>query len=156
MSETSTRSVPRARHMPAEDRGLGDEHVQAQAEWQYALRTCCMAQQAALRKFRVTTHEYGCLLEIQHSGRSGDFTVGALATRLQVRHNTAVGLVTRLCKRGYVIRTRSDHDRRRAELQLTREGVTLLERVMRAQWELLAEVDALLLQAINMPVPATF
>ena len=53
--------------------------------------------------------------------------IGELAERMQIRHHSAVELVDRLAKAGYIRRRRAGGDRREVLLELTSQG----ERVLR-------------------------
>ena len=48
--------------------------------------------------------------------------IGELAQRLQIQHHSAVELVNRLARGGYVRRKRGEQDRREVLLQLTPKG----------------------------------
>ena len=54
-------------------------------------------------------------------------TVGDLAERLRIKHNSAVGLVDRLARQGLLTRVPSQGDRRRVGIELTAQGVRVLE-----------------------------
>src|SRR5690348_7391053 len=82
------------------------------------------AFRAALRKFLRTSEElaqgvgltpqqHQAMLAVRGFPGEAHPTVGELATRLQIRHNSAVGLVTRLETQGYVRREASTKDQRR-------------------------------------------
>ena len=101
------------------------------------------AFRAALRKFLRTSEDLAHSLGLtpqQHQamlavrGFPGDAkpTVGELAKRLQLRHNSAVGLVTRLEKQGYVKREASKLDQRRMHVRLTPRGNALLDKLTEA------------------------
>ncbi|HVB64799.1 MAG TPA: MarR family transcriptional regulator, partial [Nitrolancea sp.] len=54
-------------------------------------------------------------------------TIGEVAERLQIRHNTAVELVDRLEERELVMRRRGVADRRKVYVDLTQQGEELLK-----------------------------
>src|SRR5690348_18251689 len=97
------------------------------------------AFRAALRKFLRTSEEiaHGLGLTPQKHqamlavrGFPGDQppTIGELAAKLHVRHNSAVGLITRIEKEGYVKREQSKTDLRRMHVRLTPKGQALLDK----------------------------
>lgn len=101
------------------------------------------AFRAALRRFQrsseglahglgLTPQQHQVLLAIR--GFPGDTppTVGELAARLQVNHNSAVGLVTRLENQGYLRRAQGKSDRRRVHISLTPRGQGVLDRLTEA------------------------
>lgn len=53
--------------------------------------------------------------------------IGELAQRLLIQHHSAVELVNRLAKGGYVRRHRGDEDRREVLLSLTSKGEKVLQ-----------------------------
>jgi DNA-binding MarR family transcriptional regulator len=101
------------------------------------------AFRAALRKFLrksedivhaagFTPQQHQTLLAIKGFPGPGKPTVKDLAARLQIRHNSAVGLVNRLEGGGYLRRAASAMDRRCVCLELTRKGEAMLHRLTHA------------------------
>lgn len=80
----------------------------------------------------LTPQQHQGLLAIRGFPGTTSPTVGELAMRLQINHNSAVGLVTRLMKQRYVRRTVSVADRRRVHVSLTPKGHALLDRLTEA------------------------
>ncbi|HEX7123585.1 MAG TPA: MarR family transcriptional regulator, partial [Gemmatimonadaceae bacterium] len=56
-------------------------------------------------------------------------TISTLAERLQIHHNSAVGLVDRLVRRRLVTRRRDESDQRRVLIDLTPSGEAILHRL---------------------------
>ncbi|HSN17426.1 MAG TPA: MarR family transcriptional regulator [Gammaproteobacteria bacterium] len=98
------------------------EKCQRLAEWLDAWRAFFAVNDAVLTEAKVTAGEFAAMLEIDRSDEPQGPTIGMLAVRLRVRHNTSVGLVTRMSKKGYVRRVRDTRDRRQAHVQLTENG----------------------------------
>ena len=93
------------------------------AEFRYALRCFLEFSEIAAVKEGLTSQQHQALLVIRgNSGASA--SVGRLAERLCVRHNTAVGLAQRLEQAGFIS---SEIDRRSVVLTLTAEGEAKLE-----------------------------
>lgn len=101
------------------------------------------AFRASLRKFLrksedivnaagLTPQQHQTLLAIKGFAGLGKPTVKDLAARLQIRHNSAVGLVSRLEAHGYVRRLASKQDRRCVHLELTRKGNAMLHHLTHA------------------------
>jgi DNA-binding MarR family transcriptional regulator len=101
------------------------------------------AFRASLRKFLRTSEElaHGVGLTPQKHqamlavrGFPGDQppSIGELAAKLHVRHNSAVGLITRIEKEGYVKREKSKLDQRRMHVRLTPKGQVLLDKLTEA------------------------
>ena len=53
-----------------------------------------------------------------------------MAKRLNIKHNTAVMIINRLCHKGYVIRVQSERDHRQVHLQLTPTGSAFLKNLV--------------------------
>jgi len=79
----------------------------------------------------LTPQQHQALLAVR-GYPGGDPTIGQLAQRLQVHHNSAVGLVTRLAKQGYVRRESSKEDLRRMHVSLTPKGHGVLDKLTEA------------------------
>jgi DNA-binding MarR family transcriptional regulator len=75
-----------------------------------------------LQKNGLTTPQLAALLAIQ---RLQPITVGALARDIHLGAATVTGILGRLEKRGLVIRTRDDRDRRSVVLELTDDGAQM-------------------------------
>ncbi|HET7175256.1 MAG TPA: MarR family transcriptional regulator [Gammaproteobacteria bacterium] len=79
----------------------------------------------------LTPQQHQALLAVR-GYPGGDPTIGQLAQRLKVHHNSAVGLVTRLAKQGYVRREASKEDLRRMHVSLTPKGHGVLDKLTEA------------------------
>ncbi|MGH6968216.1 MAG: MarR family transcriptional regulator [Stellaceae bacterium] len=81
-------------------------------------------------------------------------TIGDLATRLAIRHHSAVRLVDRLVAKALVRRRPATVDRRQIRLELTPRAETLLARLSvahRDELERLAPLPSALLDAFGRP-----
>jgi len=101
------------------------------------------AFRAALRKFLRTSEEiahglgltpqkHQAMLAVRGFPGNNPPTIGELAAKLHVRHNSAVGLITRIEKEGYVKREKSKTDQRRMHVRLTPKGQALLDKLTEA------------------------
>jgi DNA-binding MarR family transcriptional regulator len=109
-------------------RRLEDRDYRALAEWRHALRRFLSASEAITRAHGVSPTQYQLLLFVRGSpGRAP--AIEDLAERLQVRHQSAVGLVDRCVKAGLVRRRRDPRNRRRVLVETTRRGGDLLQRL---------------------------
>jgi DNA-binding MarR family transcriptional regulator len=93
--------------------------------------------------------QYQLMLALKGLPKEISPTIGALAERLQLNHNSMVELVDRCEKRGLLRRMRSDGDRRRVELELTAEGDAYLRKLASAGREELRTVGPVLAQSIQ-------
>ena len=102
------------------------------ADWLATWRSFLAVNEAILVQSDITAREFAALLEVDRSDEPQGPTVGMLAKRLRIRHNTSVGLVTRMCDKGYVQRIRDAQDHRHAHVQLTDHGHQVLAGLVRA------------------------
>ena len=100
--------------------------IQALAEFRHRLRLFLQFSEAAAEKAGLQPQQHQLLLQI--AGAFGvPVTVGYVAERLGLRHNTVVELCDRCEQAGLLKRRHDDADRRRVLLALTRKGQVLLE-----------------------------
>jgi len=104
-------------------------HYESLAAIRHALRSFLNFSQAAAREAGLTVQQHQALLVLKGlPGRNHAF-IAEFAELLQVKHNSAVGLVDRLVRRRLLRRSPSPTDRRRVELYLTRHGEKVIERL---------------------------
>ena len=101
------------------------------AAFRAALRGFLRVSEDLAHDLGLTPQQHQALLAVR-GYPGGDPTVGQLAQRLQVHHNSAVGLVTRLAKQGYVRREASKEDLRRMHVSLTPKGHGVLDKLTEA------------------------
>jgi DNA-binding MarR family transcriptional regulator len=97
------------------------------ADLRHALRQFAAFSEEAADAVGLTPVQHQALLAIR--GSKAPPSIGDLASRLIVRHHSAVGLVDRLIEHGLVRRTTDTADRRRVELSLTARGDAVLARL---------------------------
>lgn len=126
--------------MPASRRKITPAHYETLAAFRHALRRFLRFSHEAAARAGIPPQQHQALLALKGFSGDGRLSVGALAERLHVRHHSAVGLVDRLARRGWVRRHAAREDRRRVEVQLTARGEALVARLSAAH---LAELRAL-------------
>jgi DNA-binding MarR family transcriptional regulator len=101
----------------------------ALAEFRYRIRLFLTASEEAARGAGIEPEQYQLLLAVcgMPAGRAA--TIRALAERLQVRHNTVVERVDRMCALGLLKRSRSAEDHRAVNVALTARGVRVFEKL---------------------------
>lgn len=82
-------------------------------------------------------------------------TVGALAERLFLRHQSTVGLVDRLALRKLVTRKHAEQDGRQVIVSLTRQGEEILESLSLTHRRELKETAPALLRALRALIRTT-
>ncbi len=101
---------------------MTDSDFRAMAAFRHAMRRFFAFSEEVLQSVGLTPQQYQALLAIRAHVGPEPMTVGTLATRLFIRHHSAVGLVDRLEARGFVERRTAEHDRRLVCLDLTLSG----------------------------------
>ena len=125
---------------------------QAMAELRYRVRLFLREGDAAARSAGLEPQQYLLLLAIRGLPADSAAKIQALADSLLIKHHSAVELVDRLEKRGFVRRTRSRDDRRQVLVSLLPKGQRVLERVVQQRInevraggnQLVRAIDALL------------
>ncbi len=102
---------------------------QALAGFRYEIRRFLNFSENAARAAGVEPQQHQALLALEGLPPAMPATVGALAERLQIRHNSAVELSRRLEAKGLIVRTRSRSDAREVLLRVTPRGERLLARL---------------------------
>jgi DNA-binding MarR family transcriptional regulator len=127
-------------------RNLGAAQYQALADLRYQIRRFLTFSEAAARAADVEPQQHQLLLVLKALRPQERPTVGVVAERLQIQHNSAVELVKRTIERGLVERRTGTEDRREASLRITRAGERVLRRLSLAhRTELRSAAPALLM-----------
>jgi DNA-binding MarR family transcriptional regulator len=103
---------------------LAPADYQDLAEFRSLLRRFLAFSEVAARAAGLAPQQHQALLAIK--GFAGEPTIGDLAKRLAIKHQSAVGLVDRLANAGYIKRRPDKADRRKVSLVLTTAGEKLL------------------------------
>jgi DNA-binding MarR family transcriptional regulator len=121
---------------------IADAEYAALSNVRYRIRRFLMFSEAEARIAGIEPQQHQLLLAIRGLQGREPATVAAVAERLQVRHHSAVELVTRAARTGLVIRTDDPDDARRVVLRLTPHGAGVLARLSRLHREELVEAGA--------------
>ncbi len=113
-------------------RALSASDYQALAEFRFQLRTFLAFASDAAQQAGLAPQQHQALLVIKGYAGTEEPTIGYLAERLLIRHHSAVGLVDRLAKAGYLKRNAGASDRRQVTLSLTAKGETVLAQLAAA------------------------
>jgi DNA-binding MarR family transcriptional regulator len=98
------------------------------ASWRFALRRFLRFSQMATRDAGLSRSQHTLLLFVKVFPGERP-SVSDLAERLQVRHHSAVGLIDRCERAGFLRREKDSRDRRRVRVRLTRRAETLLNKL---------------------------
>lgn len=113
--------------MTAKSRGkISPADYQALAEFRYLLRRFMVFSEEAAREAGLAPQQHQALLAVKGFEKDEAPAIGDLAERLAIKHHSAVGLVDRLEKAGYLKRRHDEGDRRRVTLSLTASGENIL------------------------------
>lgn len=120
-------------------RRLTEGHYLRLARFRHALRRFLRFSENVARRAAVTPAQYQLMLFVR-AFPGGRPTVADIAERLQVRHQSAVGLIDRCARAGLVRRDRDAKDRRRVRLALTSAGSLVLKRLVLEHYRGLSEL----------------
>lgn len=104
-------------------------NYRALADFRYEIRRFLRRSEDAARREGLEPQHHQLLLALKGLPSDAEPTISTLAERLQINHNSAVGLVDRLERRGLVSRRRDETDQRRVLIDLTTAGEALLHRL---------------------------
>lgn len=115
------------------------ERYRRLAEFRHALRRFLRLSENACRRAGVQPTQYQLLLFVE-AFPGGRPTVADLAERLQIRHQSTVGLIDRCVRAGLARRERDSKDGRLVRVRLTGVGKRLLRRLVLEHFQGLAEL----------------
>ena len=95
------------------------EDYEALSDFRYSLRCFLEFSENAARNAGLTPQQHQALLTVKGFPAKTAVTVGDLAERLRIRHNSAVELVDRLADAGLIVRSPDALDSRRVLLTLS-------------------------------------
>ena len=133
---------------------LNQTEYQALSEFRYQLRRYLRFMEEKAREAGQNPQQYQLLLAIKGLPAEVGPTIGALADRMQLNHNSLVELVDRCERRGLLRRARSGKDRRQVELVVTTEGDQVLGKLAAAGREELRTIGPLMAQSLQNLIPS--
>jgi DNA-binding MarR family transcriptional regulator len=133
---------------------VGPKHVRQTdyrdlAEFRYQLRRYLRFSEAAAREAGVEPQQHQLLLALKGLPEHEEPTVRTIGERLQIQHQSAVGLVDRSVERGLVRRQRGADDRRTVRVELTAEGDRILASLSAAHQAELTSAAPALIRALH-------
>jgi DNA-binding MarR family transcriptional regulator len=102
----------------------------ALAEFRYQIRRYLAFSEQAIKAAGLRSRQYQLLLALKGLPEGMEATITNVADRLGIRHHSAVELVNRLEKRGLVKRERSDVHRSFVFVRITKEGESVLQKLV--------------------------
>jgi DNA-binding MarR family transcriptional regulator len=125
------------------NKNLSQKDFETLADFRYALRQFLRMSEMAAYAAGLTPQQHMGLLAIRGYPGPGQFTMGELAERLQLRHQSAVMLTDRLSALDLVERQQPTQaeDRRQVYLVLTQKGKAVIEKMTAAHREELCRLQ---------------
>ena len=99
------------------------------AAFRYSLRRFLHFSEDAAQSVGLTPQQHQALLSIKGFPGRDKITITELAERMQIRHQSAVGLADRLMRQGLLVREQSLTDRRQVYVTLSSKGLAILEQL---------------------------
>lgn len=130
-------------------RSLREAEYSALAEFRYQIRKFQRHMQEQVRGLGLNPQQYQLVLAVKGLPAGQAPTIGALAERMQLNHNSTVELVDRCERRGLVRRERTGQDRRQVNLSVTSRGENLLRKLGSAAREELLDSGPTLVEAVQ-------
>ena len=121
----------------------------ALAEFRYQIRRYLRYMEEEARANGHHPQQYQLLLAIKGLPKGKEPTVTTLAERMQMNHNSMVGLINRCEKRGLIRRTQSSHDRRQVTLGITGQGDLVLRQQANASRRELGSITPVLFDSLE-------
>lgn len=133
-------------------RPLNAAEYKALAEFRYQLRRFLRNMEEHAREIGHHPQQYQLLLAIKGLPQGQAPTIGALAERMQLNHNSTVELIDRCEKRGLLRRAKAAGDRRMVTLAITPDGEQMLRQQASAARQELQTVGPVLAESIRQLV----
>lgn len=106
--------------------GMSPGEYRTLAQFRHVIRQFMRASEEMARAKGLTPQQHQLLLALEGRDPGTLPTIGYLADRLMIKHNSAVGLVDRLVNLGSVERVTSPSDRRQVLVRITDRGLETL------------------------------
>jgi DNA-binding MarR family transcriptional regulator len=128
---------------------LSLDEYRALAEFRHQVRRFLCFSEEQVRALGMEPQQHQLLLAIKGLPDGATATIGELAERLQLKHHSAVELVSRLEKHGHVARELGRQDRRQVIVRLTSSGATVLRQLSLAHHQELETAGPRLAKALG-------
>jgi len=123
---------------------------QALAELRYQIRRFLRFSEQAARVAGIEPQQYQLLLALKGLPEGRKPTIGEMAERLQLQHNSTVELVNRLAEHQLIERQRAESDQRQVVLILTARGEEILHKLAKHHHDELQTIGPNLLQTLEI------
>jgi DNA-binding MarR family transcriptional regulator len=120
------------------------DDYEALSDFRYSVRCFLEFSENAARDAGLTPQQHQALLAVRGFPPGTAVTIGDLAERLRIRHNSAVELVDRLAEAGLLVRTPDALDNRRVLLTLGEAATDILSALSAAHLDELSRLRPVL------------
>ncbi len=134
---------------------VGKSDYEELAEFRYRLRKFLHFSENAARSVGITPAQHQLLLAIEGYPGRDYATPTELAERLQLRHHSCLGLISRCEQAGLVERIENPSDKRSVFVHLTSLGLTLLQTLTERHQEELKRLGISHRNFLDVDVPDT-
>jgi DNA-binding MarR family transcriptional regulator len=119
------------------------------AEFRRQIRQFLSFSEGVARRHGIEPKQHQFLLTLKGLPENVRPAIGEIASRLFIQHHSAVELVNRLVKAGFVVRSQGEWDRREVWVRMTAAGATLLRRLSLAHQDELKRSGPALTRALQ-------
>ena len=133
---------------PKQKPAVKDSEYRALSDFRQNIHNYLDFSDRAAKAAGLEPRQYQLMLAIKGLPQDVEPTVGTLAARLRVRHHSAVELIDRTGRNGFVVRARSANGRY-VLVQLTSKGAHTLERAVAERLEELQSAGPVLVDALR-------
>lgn len=127
----------------------GAREIAALADFRFTLRKFLHFSEEAALRVGLTPQQHQLMLQIAGAAEDAVTSVGYLAERLALKHNSAVELSKRCEEAGLMVREDDPGNRRHVVLRLTAAGNRMLENLSDDHWRELNELGPQLIRTLK-------
>lgn len=135
-------------------RKFAKKSYEALADFRYGLRRFFAFSEQAAGSAGLSPQQYQALLAIKGARDRSALGIGDIAERLMIRHHSAVELVDRLEKNGFVTRDKDEEDGRRVSVRPTAKAERVMDGLAAAHLKELRGIRSALEQLLDQFEPA--
>lgn len=132
-----------------------EDNYRSLAEFRYQIRLFMADSDETARSAGLEPEQFQLLLAVRGMPKGSTATIQRLASRLLVRHNTAVERIDRLARMGLLRRTHSSADHRVVCVELSARGKRVVEKLARKRVQDLRRTGHELIAALAKVISST-
>jgi DNA-binding MarR family transcriptional regulator len=132
-----------------------ESNYRSLAEFRYQIRLFIADSDETARSAKLEPEQFQLLLAVRGMPQGSSVTIQRLASRLLVRHNTAVERIDRLVRMGLLRRTHSSKDHRVVFVELSARGKHIVEKLAHKRVQELRQHGHELIAALGKVISST-